>query len=912
MKKYIVLLLFASISSGIQSQDLYWVNKDGGNFQDPNNWSEQSGGDGGAGVPDGSINAIFDKNSGLESDDQIMFLAGSTSSVYALYVDEDAGSFTFAFLGEASNPTTLDIYGDIFFHSNGISTYFEDPGYYNVINFRGDDNHKIDTRDINLNYVQFIDPAVDYILQSDLRAEFIIRLYGGTLIMDDHEVTTLGTFFCRDNNPSSSSLPKAVVADGGVINCFKFQAKLAYDLTMSGEYTVFCNIFEGSPRSSEYDPPKVYDKIVLLNYEPGSGQGGIIEDNNLSCVGCTFTSVTIEDDEVTQIAGGVHLETLIITHTNNTIEINDGNSYPNEIYLDEVVTPALNYCRTMPILKPRSDLSTITVNKTAGNNGTIAISRMEIRGMVAGDATNYTLDHGILGGGSIGWNVGSSLPPRNYEWLGTDPDHSWFNVHNWIELSGIEGCRPTANDNVNIVKDSQGPLILPDDTEPACRDFIWSKENEPMTFEMSSPLSVNGDLFLSDQVNITEFGPIKMQGNQQSLISSKSYIPRLDLNAPGIAMGLAEEINCGTILFSGGDFHTNNFDILADSWHGHNLETNNFYFGSSEITVNGEFRMAYNEGNTMTVHPGTSKIICESFFSPSFYDFHDVTLINPSGFTFANSWPYTFNVLELRGNGAVVMNNDMEVNQLLLEDEDAELRLGSGVELTVLDFVSGPESAGNIPAAKITGASSSNPATISKPNGNFCFKGHIDFENIEGVAEGVVHAPYGNDLSNNTGINFTPFITDQSVPLYWIGRTNTNLAIRSNWSTLSGGCSTNYTPTSTSRPSLIFDENSVYEDEEVVIYTITTVKKLEFRNIIDEFVVDNRVGLTLTDLEMDAAYVKYIGQDFDISNKLLVKNASVLLLEASKITTPLFSINTNTYDNLVIIRDSSKIEVFEN
>ena len=180
--------------------------------------------------------------------------------------------------------------------------------------------------------------------------------------------------------------------------------------------------------------------------------------------------------------------------------------------------------------------------------------------------------------------------------------------------------------------------------------------------------------------------------------------------------------------------------------------------------------------------------------------------------------------------------------------------------------------------------------------------GEVDIQDIMMDVNGVAHFPNANDVSNNVGIDFTPISTNQSLPLYWIGGSG-NWAIKSNWSTLSGGCPTNYNPNN--RPKLVFDENSIFEEETVTLYASTTTNFIEFIKLNETLNFDVRVSLTLDDMVIDNSWVRLQNEDITILNEMEVKNLSVLEVFSDNLDIKTFI--PLGPDNLIIIRPDSNM-----
>ncbi|GLR15821.1 hypothetical protein [Portibacter lacus] len=890
----IITILLCFFSTLVFSQDLYWVNKFGGNFGDPANWSQSSGGSGGQGIPDQNTTVIFDANSGLHTGEEIVFQAGVTYEVSTIIIEQDLDNFTLDFEGTVSNPTTLKVFKDIYIYTPVITSFTEAVSFANEVLIEGNSvKHNLITSGINLNHIEFKDAIGDYLQYTDLYASSRIRMYGGEWQTNGFEVRTEGLLLFHDSQASNNQYSKDVYTDGSEIFCGTFDAKFVYgSLDFIGSHTIHAEVFKGNP--SQLNNTTTYDELVLQDYEPGLSNP--IEDNNMDCAGCVFASVTIDDVDVTRIGGGVEINSLTILNTDNIIQINGGNGRENIIHLNVVNTPSLGPCNTMPTIEAKYT-SSVTIESI---NSAVTLFRLKLYNVSAGSSGTYYLNAGILSGSSTGWNIINPLPAIDYYWTNAGGDFLWTYFKNW-DSSANNGCIPTAVDNVIIDNASPSQIIIPSNFEASCHDFSWIKDNGVIDLELNEPLNVTGDLYVAKFATFSGNEGIRFSGNGQINIYSESELPSLRFESKGTDFLLNSPLNCESMFFDGANFYTNGKDVLTGSWSVDNVDGNNFYFNNSDITVNGSLNLAANNGVDQVLDAGTSTITCESFQSRKSYDFYNLTLTNPSTYSFEN-WPFSFNVLNASGTGKVRVIADMELEELILNNEDSEIEILPNVEITVNKEIKSNSS--SLPAS-LRSTSNTNRGKIINPDGNLCIVGPIDIENIEGIVEGVFHAPGGNNIGGNIGINFTPFNTSQSIPLYWTGKTNENFATRSNWSTVSGGCSTNYNPQN--RPRLIFDEHSYYKNNNMVLYTVMNTNILEFRNITDEFTVDNRVDLTFDQLDIVSSYVKFIGKDYNIGTRVNISNGTLLDMAAERMMSPEWNIFTSTVNSLIVVRDDSEL-----
>ncbi|WP_235297251.1 hypothetical protein [Portibacter marinus] len=897
--KNLLILVFTFIPLSVFSQTLYWVNKSGGNFGDPANWSQTSGGSGNEGVPNSFTDVVFDKNSGLAAGVDIIFEEGEDYNVRSFVVDQFAGAFTFRFEGSSFSSTTLTIHQNLEFKEDVLMVYVNPGAFNNQILFDGEEiTHRIFTLGQDLNHVEFRHPNALYVQDSDLYATARIRMYGGEWFTQGFDVRTEGDLIFQDNQSSTDPYPKEFNTSGSSIYCQEYFAKFVYgSLQVNGLHTIHVKTFIGNP--SQTTVPTLYDKIVLENYEPTF----LVEDNNIDCAGCSFNQIIIEDINATKIGGGLEIQTLTINSINSIIKINGGNGRDNTIALGTVNAPSTGDCNQMPIIE---NIHTDIAELHAAN-ASLTLSRMKLNNIQAGPEGSYNLSGGILTGSSSGWNIVNQLPSNTFYWRNYSGNFLWDDWKNWDNDMDIENCLPSELDDVVIDNNSAGNIMIPANYDAKCKHFTWIKNNGLITLTLNEDLNINGSLLSSKFALFSGIGKLRMKGVGSFSIESNATLPDLCFESVGTEYKLDADLDCNSLLFEGADFRTNGFDITTNSWRVGNNDGNNFYFGSSIISVQGLLELAINNGVAQIIEPGTSSLICQDFKSFKHYDFYDLRLENSNSFTLS-LYSYSFNNLELNGSALVKIDQDLEVNNLLFMKENTELELGSGVELKVNQGIESLAPSDN--PAVLNSLNSNDKGTLIKSSGNLCLEGFLNIENIDANTEGIAHAPLGNNIAGNSGIIFTPLPTSQSVPLYWIGSTSTNWATRSNWSSVSGGCPTNFNPHN--RPKLIFNEHSQYENNQVIVLASTTTNEVEFSNVTEEFTFDNRVSLNLGKLTLDHSWVKFIGSDYNIDTEAIIRNGSILDASSNEMTARQWLDSNTGVNSLIIIRPGSTIRQLNN
>src|SRR6056297_376110 len=192
-----VLILFfittvISLQSGF-SQDLYWVNGQG-NWHDPEHWSTQSGGTGGAAVPTLDDNVIIDGNSFTGSEKYIIIKG--EAACHDLIWKENSGNYGLksrSFLFKKWTNTQLKIYGSVKLPENLNNKFYGD-----IVLKSGYENNSIDVSS-KLNTDLYINGKEGkWILESDLETNGDIYFRRGDFITNDKNIT------CHTFNGSGS------------------------------------------------------------------------------------------------------------------------------------------------------------------------------------------------------------------------------------------------------------------------------------------------------------------------------------------------------------------------------------------------------------------------------------------------------------------------------------------------------------------------------------------------------------------------------------------------------------------------------------------------------------------------------------------------------------------------------------
>ncbi len=902
--KKLIITSFALISlTSLNAQaDFYWVGGSG-SWNDVSMWYKDAAGVFATGVlPDKNAVVHFTDLSGVN--EEIVSIPPGTIEVHSILI-ETADKLTLELQGTSGNTVDVNIYGDITFLSTTTLTYAGSFASHNSWNFVGSNDHILKTGGLDMYSIEIHGAGVNFDQHDDLQASAQIRMFGGVWNTNGFSVST-GFLWFRDDAGSSNAISKIFNTSGSSIFCNEWDSKLTYgSLTVSGAHKIFVDKFTGSPKQQN-GPSFFFDEIYLQEYTDANAI--LVSTYNFECTECVIKNITIEDTGITKLAGKFTVTgKLEVTNPESIIQFSSGNGRIEEVVIDGlVVTPTASGCDARTIFENRhSDFITII-----RNSGTLTISDAILNNVKTSGAANFNLSNGFLQGSSTGWNLINTPPAQDYFWRGPAGSiGDWNDVSNWKTSGGGPAlCLPTLNDHIHIDGDSKSDIRIPADFEAYCNDFNWTNK-ESLTLILDGTNFLSSTLTIGGNFNLLSFATITGNFNHNLIFSSFQSkaittegvsLPKIRFQGEAGDWYLQDVLICDELLFEGGTLNTGGANITANEWLSFSSTPKHFNLSSSTITINGEMSISATESYNVTVNPGSSHIICEELvcFVP---ELNDVEFINASPITL-NNYTYTFNRLILNGAGQVTLQEDMTLTSVLFMSDGSSLALDPNDDFVILNGILSETSSADPGVLK--SKNSGVRAEVTKSIGNFCAMGPIAFQDIQMVVEGVTHAPEGVDNGNNIGISFIPFPTSQNLPLYWVGKT-TNWATRSNWSSVSGGCSTNFNPNN--RPKLVFDGHSTYLNNNVILFAITNTNEIEFNGVQGELIFDNRVDLNLSTITVDESWVRFIGKDYSVSGAMNISNGATVDFRAREMIALQWLFNSSFPQSLLIVRDGSEL-----
>ncbi len=523
------------------TQNLYWVGGSG-NWDDVDNWSLTSGGQGGYCVPTMYDNVFFDENSFPGPDAMVTVSGDASGNAYCLNIDWSGVTNSPVFYAERD--VMLNIYGSMTL-SEGIDYQFEGD-----ISFLSENQgNTITTAHHVAGRHLYLSGNGEYLLVDDLQITGTLFFGNGRFDLDNNNITA-NRFLAGSSNNRELNLGDAVIT-------------LTYSSSQSSNYAFQLNsdnlvfdagssviTFTGSyPRFFQSGPPLIFYRI-----ESASGSGNIrittsgsefntITSNNFgNLLGGNMTAETVILNSGGSVRGdgntigylyfggnatiandGYYGDVVIegngtISGTNrfNTISFNSGGTYTFPAGRTQLVEETL-YTATEcgePVVIRSSSVATAATLEVA--EGLVELYRVDIQGIDAAGGAEFTAYNSLDSGGNSGWYFPESS--LSLYWVGGSGD--WNDIGHWSASSGGEGgyCIPTRLDNVvfdqNSFPESGGAVNL-NVSNAECRDMDWSDASNSPSFYSSSAwnnLRIYGSLLLDATVDFSYNGRTYFEG----------------------------------------------------------------------------------------------------------------------------------------------------------------------------------------------------------------------------------------------------------------------------------------------------------------------------------------------------------------------------------------------------------------
>jgi|GEM_PF-1728994 len=759
---------------------------------------------------------------------------------------------TLDFRGDLSTSAEFNIYGDVAIDQDVTILY--EPDSWARWNFVGSEvNHLVDVKNQDLRwlYLDTEDSQVELVTPITTSLRFEIK--AGFLDTNGEDIST-GSFIAGGGCNSTNCPSKNIDISGSTIHCSElWKATFNYGtLNLVGTHHIITPRFQGGSDI-------MYDAVTISDYEPSSS---LLFDLNFSAVNNTFHTLTIDNQYRTKMGGSITvLDQFNVLQPNSDIFITreaNGSTGRWSLNGEVNIAPDQGGCLDLTTFTAYEIISDTFSFHTIDSD--LIFDYCLIKNIPTTGGGSFTSNNGYVSAYFGDWIQGASLPSRTLYWIGGDG--IWNDGSNWSQTSGgsPDGCPPTIHDNVvfdeHSFSNSSEAVTLAFDQLQYCRNFTWTSMADDATIEDLSMGVIHPVLYISgsmdiDMPNIFDFegGDLLFMNNDEVSIESNSVLPECTLDSPSAGFLINEDVTFKFIVLKAGYFSTEGFDMeVQTSFICDTYKTKELFFNGSTITVGNLANFGDLFDGNVTVYPGTSHIICNSFSSVE--NNFDVVEINN---TAVNAQPLEIYVrkLILNGGGLHMTMSDLEVDSLVLNSNDSGVRIKHPRTVRINKNIVSNISSGNAP--KIYGTSGN--CYLEVPGHGNCLSEYIELAGMTAVSSGTINTPNAVDGGLNSGFDFSP-TPSYTGTLYWTGGSGI-FSEFNNWSTGSGKCPVSIDPSAAN--TLIFDENSNLTNQDTITVAANeTVNALRFLNILTLTTLNLEGDLTVQDMVIDNSQVKQI------------------------------------------------------
>ena len=481
------------VSTGFTSPRLYWVGG-AGNWNDPNQWSTESGGVPGCFIPGSTTTVVFDDESGFTSGDGVtlnvsgtcdsMLWEGSTLAIFRVN-------------------TGLTISGSLILQPNMIIT-----GTSTITFNSTRSEESITTNNITLTCAMAFNNATGkWILNDSLTTSSNITLTNGNLISEGNYLSCATFTFTNGNLDLSGQYLNCTTFIGTAANARQLNiANATIDVT---DWTYTGNTVAPVATNSTIRVITGFTGNPVDNYstvEAGAGtmQGGSFQKIIMNKDRGILNSATTTNDVVT--------DTLILG-MGNICYIYQGSLVTINDYLSN--TRDLGNCDEKITLASTADTTAYIEMINAGSEVNLAnvnISYIDI----TGPGMDYYVSNSYDLGGNSGWIFEFTLNGRLY-WVGGTGN--WSDGNHWSDRSGgtpICAVPTTAttvvfDDNSGFIDESTGVAI---DIPASCDSMIWIGTTSTPTLTRTQALNLFGSLELQPNMLVSGAGVITFRSTR--------------------------------------------------------------------------------------------------------------------------------------------------------------------------------------------------------------------------------------------------------------------------------------------------------------------------------------------------------------------------------------------------------------
>ncbi|MEO0339680.1 MAG: hypothetical protein AAF242_10745, partial [Bacteroidota bacterium] len=450
--------------------DLYWVGGSG-NWSDSNNWSLSSGGAGGACIPSGNANVIFDENS-FSGPGQEVILDSDQASCRNM--DWSAANFTPRW--RSNGIRSLRIFGSFILNPNMLWSHFGSLHFLAT-----DQGHQINTAGQDLYHEVFFDgPDGEWTLASELSMPLhVLHLINGHLITNNQDVLLEG-FLAENGQAAEITLGSSVIkinatTPGNGWRVINTNLKVnAGTSTIQGRGDRFLFIHSNALG------PFFYHRIEGLVELTLSHSFSDPEDFKIQ-----YLSIR----ENGQLEKGTRIDTLVL-YSGFTVTMEEGETFPVEAIHTE------SKCNFGGGLLLSSELNKPVFIESDQD---IELRGFSIRDIHTQGQGTFAAMGGLDMGGNQTWTFQSSA--RTLYWVGGEG--LWHDEANWSSNSGGAGgeCVPTLLDNVifdgqSFSNAGETVQIL---GEAYCKNMDWRAVNQVVSLNAVG-LNLSGSFWFNESV----------------------------------------------------------------------------------------------------------------------------------------------------------------------------------------------------------------------------------------------------------------------------------------------------------------------------------------------------------------------------------------------------------------------------
>ena len=672
----------------------FWVGGTG-SWNNPANWSLDSDGSGGAGIPSKIDQVVFDKAS-FKAPGHVVSLAGDVAGdIHCLNLDFSLAEHAFTLAGASSQ--NLRIHGSLDLNSQ-MSWSFDGPVYFhsdaqdNTINSRGvilEKNHL------------YFDGTGSWDLMDALnlgsRTLYLVR---GSLNTNDQAVRAGRIHSNYQNNIRSLKLGSSVVT---LINnaydaihfhgnnmslqagtsLIRFTGQGAGIYNLSGEGLFFNDvIFEATTGNNNvYNNRGGFNHVIFhstgdcgLHYGNTvdslhfMGNGNIASDHNNIRRVIFNREASIASNgtygHVTMNRSG----TISGNNTFDVLEFTPGNIYTltsnrTQTIMSDLLAQGSCFA---PIMIRSSSTAQTFLRKTSG---TVEIMEASLQGIHASGGADFIAGNTVDAGNNHGWIFTQS--PKVLYWVGGTGN--WDNFNHWSAESGGQGgyCVPSQVDHVIFDQNSftqAGQAVFINIENARCHSMDWSDALHAPTFTSTSSnynLRIFGSLKLNAQMNFSFPGIIYFEGDATGqdpasiFTAGKTFNNQIHFSSASGAWRLDDNFNTGNneLHLVAGRLITNGKTVSCSRFHSLGNLIRTLDLGASQLILSSSSAYAWNVGGSnFNIIPGTSEIrltAAGSGFNStgnSNLTYNNVIFQNPGGTSSLTS-SHSFNQLTFNPKG---------------------------------------------------------------------------------------------------------------------------------------------------------------------------------------------------------------------------------------------------------------------